>query len=214
MCNGRCATAPESGASATWNEAARSRSPPTAFANHSCGGPAAAPSTTFSPATSGSSKATRSSATRTAPAGRLLAGDGDGEDQFRFMLSREEFLELFLEDLELPDLAKRRLADLESEGMRRAGYTASGSPANLAILRTMRVALSRRIAMRRPGSGDLNRLAEEIRSSKRRGIARSRRPIAGGAGARAAAPPHDPVHRSARSALPPPRAGFQTHARR
>ncbi|HEX2510124.1 MAG TPA: YeaH/YhbH family protein [Microvirga sp.] len=98
-----------------------------------------------------------------------LAGDGDGEDQFRFMLSREEFLELFLEDLELPDLAKRRLADLESEGMRRAGYTASGSPANLAILRTMRVALSRRIAMRRPGSGDLNRLAEEIRSLEETG---------------------------------------------
>ena len=98
-----------------------------------------------------------------------MAGDGDGEDQFRFMLSREEFLELFLEDLELPDLAKRRLADLESEGMRRAGYTASGSPANLAILRTMRVALSRRIAMRRPGSGDLNRLAEEIRSLEETG---------------------------------------------
>ena len=36
--------------------------------------------------------------------------DGGGEDDFRFVLSREEFLDLFLDDLELPDLAKRRLA--------------------------------------------------------------------------------------------------------
>ena len=31
---------------------------------------------------------------------------GEGEDEFRFTLSREEFLELFFEDLELPDLIK------------------------------------------------------------------------------------------------------------
>ncbi len=36
------------------------------------------------------------------------AGEGDGEDAFRFVLTREEFLDLFLDDLELPDLAKRR----------------------------------------------------------------------------------------------------------
>src|SRR5262245_45133458 len=39
------------------------------------------------------------------------AGEGDSEDMFRFMLTREEFLDLFLDDLELPDLAKRRLTD-------------------------------------------------------------------------------------------------------
>ena len=33
--------------------------------------------------------------------------DGEGQDDFRFALSRDEFVELFLEDLELPDLAKR-----------------------------------------------------------------------------------------------------------
>ena len=36
-------------------------------------------------------------------------GEGESEDAFRFVLTREEFLELFLEDLELPDMAKRRL---------------------------------------------------------------------------------------------------------
>ena len=34
---------------------------------------------------------------------------GEGDDEFRFVLSREEFLDLFLEDLELPD-AQRVLA--------------------------------------------------------------------------------------------------------
>jgi uncharacterized protein len=77
-------------------------------------------------------------------------GDGEGEDAFRFVLSREEFLDLFLDDLELPDLAKRRLAEVENEGVRRAGYAVSGSPVNIAIGRTMRHALGRRIALRRP----------------------------------------------------------------
>src|SRR5580658_8842614 len=40
------------------------------------------------------------------------APDGEGQDDFRFALSREEFVDLFLEDLELPDLAKRRGGDL------------------------------------------------------------------------------------------------------
>ena len=79
------------------------------------------------------------------------------------MLSREEFLDLFLADLELPDLTKRRLATLEVEGFRRAGYTTTGSPVNLALLRTMRLAMSRRIAMRRPKRGELSKLREEIR---------------------------------------------------
>jgi uncharacterized sporulation protein YeaH/YhbH (DUF444 family) len=36
-----------------------------------------------------------------------------------------------LDDLELPDLAKRKLAEAESEGLRRPGYSTSGSPANI-----------------------------------------------------------------------------------
>jgi uncharacterized sporulation protein YeaH/YhbH (DUF444 family) len=89
-------------------------------------------------------------------------GDGEGEDDFRFVLTREEFLDLFLDDLELPDLAKRRLATVETQGMRRAGYSVTGSPVNLALLRSMRNALSRRIAVRRPKPDELLRLQEEI----------------------------------------------------
>jgi uncharacterized sporulation protein YeaH/YhbH (DUF444 family) len=77
-------------------------------------------------------------------------GEGDSEDAFRFVLNRDEFVDLFLDDLELPDLAKRRLADANSESSHRAGYTNSGSPANLSVSRTVRLALARRVALRRP----------------------------------------------------------------
>ena len=77
------------------------------------------------------------------------AGEGDSEDAFRFVLSRDEFVDLFLDDLELPDLAKRKLAEVESQGIRRAGYTTSGSPANISVGRTVSRALARRVALRR-----------------------------------------------------------------
>jgi uncharacterized protein len=90
------------------------------------------------------------------------AGEGDGEDAFRFVLSRDEFVDLFLDDLELPDLAKRKLAHAESEGLRRAGYTTSGSPANLSVSRTVRLALARRVALRRPRPETIAQLEAEL----------------------------------------------------
>jgi uncharacterized protein len=90
------------------------------------------------------------------------AGEGDSEDAFRFVLTREEFLDLFLDDLELPDLAKRRLAEAEHHSIRRAGYAVSGSPANIAIGRTMRIAMTRRVALRRPRPETIERLESEI----------------------------------------------------
>jgi uncharacterized sporulation protein YeaH/YhbH (DUF444 family) len=90
------------------------------------------------------------------------AGQGEGEDAFRFVLTREEFVDLFLDDLELPELAKRRLTDTESEAPVRAGYTVSGSPANIAINRTMRLALMRRMALRRPRPQTIEEIEAEI----------------------------------------------------
>src|SRR6266704_524668 len=76
------------------------------------------------------------------------AGEGDAEDAFRFVLTREEFIDVFLDDLELPDLAKRKLAEAEHEGLRRAGYSTSGSPANISVSCTVQLAMARRIALR------------------------------------------------------------------
>jgi uncharacterized sporulation protein YeaH/YhbH (DUF444 family) len=88
--------------------------------------------------------------------------DGESEDNFRFLLTREEFLDLFFDDLELPDLDKRRLAQTMSESMHRAGYAVTGSPANLALNRTMRLAMARRIALRRPTAEEIAALEAEI----------------------------------------------------
>jgi len=89
-------------------------------------------------------------------------GEGDSEDDFRFVLSRDEFVDLFLDDLELPDLAKRKLAEAESEGLQRAGYTTSGSPANISVSRTVQLALARRIALRRPRPQEIAELEAEL----------------------------------------------------
>src|SRR5271170_8022364 len=88
--------------------------------------------------------------------------DGEGEDDFRFALSRDEFVDLFLEDLELPDLAKRKIASTEAVSWHRSGYSVTGSPANLALNRTVRNSLSRRIALKRPKPDELQRLRDEI----------------------------------------------------
>lgn len=90
------------------------------------------------------------------------AGEGDGEDAFRFVLTREEFLDLFLDDLELPDMAKQRLKEAEKVGLRRAGYSVSGTPSNIAVTRTMRLALARRVALRRPRPEVIGRLGAEL----------------------------------------------------
>jgi uncharacterized sporulation protein YeaH/YhbH (DUF444 family) len=95
-------------------------------------------------------------------AGSEGSPDGEGQDDFRFALSREEFVDLFLEDLELPDLAKRKVVDAEALSWSRAGYSVTGSPANLALMRTVRNSLSRRIALKRPKASDIAQLQEEI----------------------------------------------------
>lgn len=74
--------------------------------------------------------------------------DGSGEDDFVFRISREEFMQYFFDDLALPDLIRSQLvADVPEWKTRRAGFVSEGTPMSLHVVRSMRVALSRRIAM-------------------------------------------------------------------
>ena len=88
--------------------------------------------------------------------------DAEGQDDFRFALSQDEYLDLFFEDLELPDLAKTSLARSENVSLQRAGYSVSGSPSNLSLTLTMRNSMSRRIALKRPTPEEMRRLESEI----------------------------------------------------
>lgn len=92
------------------------------------------------------------------------AGKGKGgnseettEDDFAFELSREEFMNVFFEDLELPNLVKTQLASITEFKPQRAGYTVSGTPTNIHVLRSMRSATGRRIAI---GARSRRRLKE------------------------------------------------------
>ncbi len=101
--------------------------------------------------------------------GREGSPDGEGQDEFTFAVSRDEFLDLFFEGLELPDMIKRQVKKSEQFTQRRAGYSVSGSPSNLNVERTMRNSLSRRIALRRPKGEDIRALEEEIDRLERTG---------------------------------------------
>ncbi|GAB3383414.1 YeaH/YhbH family protein [Spongiibacter taiwanensis] len=88
-------------------------------------------------------------------------GDGGGgQDNFMFTLSKEEFMNLFFDDLELPRLARNVLGDSNQFKYRRAGYTPSGVPANLSIRKSLENAMARRIALKSPLKRQLRELEE------------------------------------------------------
>jgi hypothetical protein len=91
-------------------------------------------------------------------AGRGQAGSqGEGEDDFVFALSKEEFMQVFFEDLALPHLLRTQLAQVPEWKTQRAGFSSDGTPNNLHVVRSMRGALGRRIAL---GAGSRRRLHE------------------------------------------------------
>ena len=99
--------------------------------------------------------------------GRRASNEGTGEDDFAFQLSRDEFLECFFEDLELPNMAKTQLKRLIEYRSVRAGYTRDGVPANINIIRSLRGAMARRIAMGASQREALREVEQEIADCER-----------------------------------------------
>lgn len=89
---------------------------------------------------------------------------GEGQDDFVFQISKDEYLELLFEDLELPNLQKNRLNKLVEYQIYRAGFTNDGVPANINIVRSLRSSLARRIAMTGNKKKQLKQLEEELTS--------------------------------------------------
>ena len=91
-------------------------------------------------------------------AGKGQASDqGEGEDDFSFALSKEEFMQVFFEDLALPRLTRTQLAEVPEWKTHRAGFSSDGTPNNLDVVRSLRGAIGRRIAI---GSDSRRELAE------------------------------------------------------
>ena len=94
--------------------------------------------------------------------GKEATDSGEGEDDFEFTMTQEEILDVFFEDLALPNLVRTTLKNAAVKTWRRAGITTAGSPNQINLIRTMRNAYGRRLALRRPSLGDVQQLEENL----------------------------------------------------
>ena len=94
--------------------------------------------------------------------GSGASDSGGGEDDFVFHLSKEEFMQVFFDDLALPNLARTTLADTPEFKTHRAGYSSDGNPGNLHVGRSMRGAIGRRIAVGSESRRELRRLEAQL----------------------------------------------------
>ncbi|WAJ69411.1 YeaH/YhbH family protein [Catenovulum adriaticum] len=73
--------------------------------------------------------------------------DGEGEDNFVFQISKEEYLDILFEDLELPNLKKNQIAKVTQYKTVRAGFKSDGNPSSIDIVRSLKNSLARRTAL-------------------------------------------------------------------
>ena len=91
-------------------------------------------------------------------AGQGDASDsGEGDDDFVFEISKDEYLDLLFDELELPNLEKNQINKLVEMKSYRAGFTSNGVPANINIVKSLQNSLARRIALQ---AGKKRKLAE------------------------------------------------------
>ena len=95
--------------------------------------------------------------------GKGEAGDsGEGEDDFVFHLTKEEFMQIFFDDLALPRMTQTQLAETPEFKSHRAGFVSDGTPSNLSVVRSMRGAIGRRLAIGAGSRGELRELEEQL----------------------------------------------------
>jgi len=91
------------------------------------------------------------------------SNSGEADDDFAFEISKDEYLDLLFEELALPNLVKKSsIVKQASKSMVRAGFSNTGVPANLNLIRTMRRAKGRKIAIASPYRKLLVELRDEL----------------------------------------------------
>ncbi len=85
------------------------------------------------------------------------SNQGEGEEDFSFYITKDEFLNYIFDDLALPNMVKKSLAQTKNFKTRRAGFVSEGTPNNLSVVKSMRNAHARRIGM---GAGKRRKLKE------------------------------------------------------
>ncbi|MBU1308266.1 MAG: YeaH/YhbH family protein [Gammaproteobacteria bacterium] len=95
------------------------------------------------------------------------SNQGEGSDDFVFSISKDEYLDLLFEDLELPNLKKNQLDKLVLYKTVRAGYRSEGVPSNIDIVRSLRGSLARRVAMTAGKKALLRELEQQLAALER-----------------------------------------------
>jgi uncharacterized sporulation protein YeaH/YhbH (DUF444 family) len=88
--------------------------------------------------------------------------DGEGEDDFRFYVTYDEYINAIFGDLSLPDMVKESEKHTMHSSLRRAGFTPVGAASNLALERTMIQGIARRIALKTPKIAEISALQDEL----------------------------------------------------
>jgi uncharacterized sporulation protein YeaH/YhbH (DUF444 family) len=79
------------------------------------------------------------------------SADGEGTDDFEFYMTKEEFMDLYFSDMELPDMIKQSSKAEVIYRQVTGGFTKEGIPPRLAIKKTFETAIARRIANKKSG---------------------------------------------------------------
>ncbi|HCL3405506.1 TPA: DUF444 family protein, partial [Pseudomonas aeruginosa] len=99
--------------------------------------------------------------------GGKASNSGEGMDDFVFQITQEEFLDFMFEDLELPNLVKRHITGTDTFKTVRAGISNDGNPSRINIVRTLRSAHARRIALSGGSRAKLRAALKELERIKR-----------------------------------------------
>lgn len=88
------------------------------------------------------------------------------EDDFSVVLSRDEFLKYFFEDLELPNMIKKFMENTVSHKLKRTGYTKDSVPSRLNIKSSFQNSLARKLSLKGVYDKKLKTLRETLTVTK------------------------------------------------
>jgi uncharacterized sporulation protein YeaH/YhbH (DUF444 family) len=93
------------------------------------------------------------------------AGPGEnGEDEFVVNVARDEFLDLFFEDCELPNLTHEKYTEKLDNKFQQSGFSTTGNPSQLSIIRSYKQMIGRRRALSGPYRQELEELEKELQA--------------------------------------------------
>ncbi|MEK6481571.1 YeaH/YhbH family protein [Catalinimonas sp. 4WD22] len=88
------------------------------------------------------------------------------QDDFVVILSREEFLKYFFEDLELPNMVKKYMESTTNFKNQRAGYTKNSVPSRLNVKTSYQHSLARQISIGGVYDQKIKKLKEQLTNEK------------------------------------------------